>query len=50
MLLSMTGFGEAHGHLDGLAVAIEIRAMDLHRWRPMSNDSSARPCDVERRR
>jgi len=28
MLLSMTGFGEAHSHQDGLAVAVEVRAIN----------------------
>ena len=28
MLLSMTGFGEAHGQRDGLAVAVEIRTIN----------------------
>jgi uncharacterized protein (TIGR00255 family) len=28
MLLSMTGFGEAHSHADGLVVAVEIRAVN----------------------
>jgi uncharacterized protein (TIGR00255 family) len=28
MLLSMTGFGEAHSHADGLVVAVEIRAIN----------------------
>ncbi|MHC4402463.1 MAG: YicC/YloC family endoribonuclease [Planctomycetota bacterium] len=28
MLLSMTGFGEAHGQQDGLAVSVEVRAIN----------------------
>ncbi len=28
MLLSMTGFGEAHGQQDGLAVAVEVRTIN----------------------
>ncbi len=28
MLLSMTGFGEAHGQRDGVAVAVEVRAIN----------------------
>ena len=28
MLLSMTGFGEAHGQQDGLVVAVEVRAIN----------------------
>ena len=28
MLLSMTGFGEAHSQMDGLAVAVEVRAIN----------------------
>ena len=28
MLLSMTGFGEAHSQQDGLAVAVEVRAIN----------------------
>jgi uncharacterized protein (TIGR00255 family) len=51
MLLSMTGFGEAHGHLDGLAVAIEIRTVNNRHFKysyRSSDGFASLETDVER--